>query len=44
MCDLLLVEVSKKYEKQAMVYRQDYISHGEKHINGNCISILNPKK
>ncbi|WIV13687.1 hypothetical protein [Proteiniborus sp. MB09-C3] len=32
MCDLLLVEVSKKYEKQAMEYRQDYIS---KHINGS---------
>lgn len=29
MCDLLLVEVSKKYEKQAIAYRQDYISHGE---------------
>lgn len=35
MCDLVLVEVSKKYEKQAMAYRQDYISHGEKHINGS---------
>lgn len=35
MFDLLLVEVSKKYEKQAMAYRQDYISHGEKIINGS---------
>lgn len=35
MCDLLLVEVSKEYEKQAMAYRQDYIVHGEKHINGS---------
>ena len=35
MADLLLAEASKKYEKQAMEYRQDYISHGEKHINGS---------
>ena len=35
MGDLYLVEASKKYEKQAMAYRQDYISHGEKHINGS---------
>ena len=35
MSDLLLVEVSKKYEQQAIAYRQDYISHGEKHINGS---------
>jgi Predicted acetyltransferase len=35
MFDLLLVEVSKKYEKQAMEYRQDFIFHGEKLINGS---------
>lgn len=35
MCELLLVEVSKKYENKAMAYRRDYISRGEKHINGS---------
>lgn len=35
MSDLSLVEASKRYEKEAMAYRQDYISHGEKHINGS---------
>lgn len=35
MCDLVLVEASKKYEKQAMVYRQEYIDCSEKIINGS---------
>jgi len=35
MCDLVLVEASKKYEKQAMVYRQEYIDYGETLINGS---------
>ena len=35
MYDLELVEASKKYEEQAMAYRQRYIDHGEKLINGS---------
>ncbi len=35
MCDLVLVEASKEYEKQAMAYRQEYIDYGETHINGS---------
>lgn len=35
MQDFVLVEVSKKYEKQAMIYRQEYIDCGEAHINGS---------
>lgn len=35
MCKLKLVEVSKEYEKQAMEYKNDFISHGEKLINGS---------
>lgn len=35
MSRLVLVEASKRYEKQAMSYRQEYISCGEKHINGS---------
>ena len=35
MDDLVLVEASKEYEKQAMAYRQEYISFGETHINGS---------
>ena len=35
MYDLELVEASKKYEKQAMAYRQEYIDYGEKKINGS---------
>jgi len=33
--DVELVEVLKKYEKQAMEYRQEYIDYGEKEINGS---------
>lgn len=36
MTDLILIEPSKEYEKQALEYRQDYIEYGEKHINGSC--------
>ena len=36
MYDLILVEPSKKYEIQALEYRQEYIDFGEKHINGSC--------
>ena len=35
MSDIELAEASKKYEKQAMAYRQEYIDHGEKIINGS---------
>ena len=35
MYDLELVEASKKHEKQAMEYRQEYINFGEKKINGS---------
>lgn len=35
MCELLLVEASKKYEEQAIAYKEDYLSHGEHHINGS---------
>ena len=35
MRDLVLVEVSKKYEEQAMAYRQEYIDYGETIINGS---------
>jgi len=34
--DLVLVEPSKEYERQAIEYRQEYIDCGEKHINGSC--------
>lgn len=36
MFDLILIEPSKEYEKQALEYRQEYIDYGEKHINGSC--------
>ena len=36
MSDLILIEPSKEYEKQALEYRQEYIDYGEKHINGSC--------
>jgi|GEM_PF-3676863 len=32
--DLELVEASKKYEKQAMMNRQEFIQSGERIING----------
>ncbi|MCL2621365.1 MAG: GNAT family N-acetyltransferase [Defluviitaleaceae bacterium] len=35
MRDVKLVEASKKYEKQAMSYRQEFIDYGEKEINGS---------
>jgi len=35
MCKLKLVEASKEYEKQAMEYKNDFIFHGEKLINGS---------
>ena len=35
MYELELVEASKKYEKQAMAYRQEFIDYGEKLINGS---------
>lgn len=35
MCDFVLAEASKKYEKQAMAYRQEYIDCGETVINGS---------
>ena len=35
MCDLVLVEASKKYEQQAMKYRQEFIDSGEALINGS---------
>jgi len=34
MFNLILVEPSKEYERQALDYRQEYIDYGEKHING----------
>jgi predicted acetyltransferase len=36
MYELLLVEPSKDLESTAMQYRNDYIEHGETHINGSC--------
>lgn len=36
MSELFLVEPSKELETAAMLYRNDYIEHGEKHINGSC--------
>lgn len=36
MSELLLVEPSKELESAAMQYRNDYIKHGETHINGSC--------
>lgn len=36
MSDLILVEPTKSMETLAMAYRNDYISHGESHINGSC--------
>jgi predicted acetyltransferase len=36
MSELLLVEPSKELETAAMQYRNDYIEHGETHINGSC--------
>ena len=35
MYKLKLVEASKEYEKQAMEYKNDFITHGEKLINGS---------
>jgi predicted acetyltransferase len=34
--ELILVEPSKELEVAAMQYRNDYIEHGETHINGSC--------
>jgi Predicted acetyltransferase len=34
--ELLLIEPSKELESAAMKYRNDYIEHGETHINGSC--------
>ncbi len=36
MSELFLVEPTKKMEAVAMAYRNDYIQHGESHINGSC--------
>ena len=36
MPELLLIEPSKELEMAAMQYRNDYIEHGETHINGSC--------
>lgn len=36
MSELFLIEPSKELETAAMRYRNDYIEHGEKHINGSC--------
>lgn len=33
--DIELIEVSKEYEEQAMVYRQEFIDYDEKLINGS---------
>jgi len=33
--DIELVEAAKEYEKQAMDYRQEFIDHKEKEINGS---------
>ena len=35
MCDLVLVEPAKEHEALALAYRQDYLCHGEDHINGS---------
>jgi len=35
MRDIQLVEASKKYERQAMTYRQEFIDYGEREINGS---------
>lgn len=40
MSDLILVEPTKNLETLAMAYRNEYILHGESHINGSC-SFLN---
>ncbi len=34
--DLILVKPSKEIEKDIMDYRQEYLDHGESHINGCC--------
>jgi len=36
MSELILIEPSKELETSAMKYRNDYIEHGETHINGSC--------
>ena len=36
MSGLILVEPTKEMENYAMMYRNDYILHGEAHINGSC--------
>lgn len=34
--ELILVEPTKNMENYAMEYRNDYLLHGETHINGSC--------
>jgi len=34
--ELILIEPSKELETSAMQYRNDFIEHGETHINGSC--------
>ncbi len=36
MSELILVEPTKEMKPLAMAYRNDYILHGESHINGSC--------
>ena len=36
MSELILIEPSKELEASAMQYRNDFIEHGETHINGSC--------
>lgn len=36
MSELMLIEPSKELEISAMRYRNDFIEHGETHINGSC--------
>ncbi len=36
MSDLVLIEPTKELETAAMQYRNEYIEHGEGHINGSC--------
>ena len=36
MSELMLIEPSKELEISAMQYRNDFIEHGETHINGSC--------
>lgn len=42
MSELILVEPSKEHEAQALEYIQEYIDHGEKHINGSCGLMKHP--